>query len=62
MRLYCLWCRQWLSGVDVCAVLPAGICWPVGASLCVRCCAHAFHGIPTPTARPATRYQDTGAA
>lgn len=47
MRLFCLWCRQWLSGRDVCEILPAGTCWPWGAAICVQCCIHAVHGIPT---------------
>jgi len=47
MRYWCLWCRKWLSGADVCEVLPAGTLWPVGACLCTECCPHALHGIPT---------------
>jgi hypothetical protein len=43
MRLYCVWCRTWLSGSDVCAVLPAGCLWPVGAAVCLRCCPHGWH-------------------
>jgi hypothetical protein len=46
MRLFCLWCRRWLSGRDICEVLPAGCLWPVGACVCVRC-IHAIHGLPT---------------
>lgn len=46
MRLFCVWCKQFLSGSDVCVVLPAGTCWPWGAAWCVRCCPHQFHGLP----------------
>jgi hypothetical protein len=47
MRYWCLWCRKWLSGADICEVLPAGTLWPVGCALCTECCPHAIHGIPT---------------
>jgi hypothetical protein len=60
MRLYCIFCKTWLSGEGVCEVLPAGTLWPVGGCLCVQCCVHALHGIPTPC--PGTGQADRQAA
>lgn len=45
MRLFCVWCKQFVSDADVCVVLPAGTCWPWGAAWCTRCCVHQWHGI-----------------
>lgn len=47
MRVYCLWCKQFLEDSQICEFLPSGCLWPVGVALCIRCGAHRFHGLPT---------------
>lgn len=57
MRLWCIWCRQFVREGTLCTVLPAGTLWPWGAALCVVCCPHEVHGIPLGE-RPGTARRD----